>query len=92
MELVLKVSKVVMDPAFFKTLKKNPVIIAAREQVATGICAAANASLTHKGEPYADYVMFSEPIGDGWNVTVVTDSDHAKNSNAKHNTLTRLAG
>jgi len=25
-------------------------------------------------------------------VTVVTDSDHAKNSNAKHNTLVRLAG
>jgi len=88
----VKVTKIVLDPKGLRALNRHPTVIALREGVAAGILGAANASLKHKGESYPDYVMFSEAIGDGWNVTVVTDSDHAKNSNAKHNTLVRLAG
>jgi hypothetical protein len=84
--------RVVMDKDGLAKIGKLPEVIAAREARAEEILGAANASLKHKGEPYPDYVMFSEAIGNGWNVTVVTDSNHAKYSCAKHNTLVRLAG
>jgi hypothetical protein len=71
-------------------LRRAPKVIAKTESIGKRVLDGANATLA-EGEGYAMSSVQGKKRNKGrWAVRVYTRSNHAKNSNAKHNTLLRL--
>jgi hypothetical protein len=78
-------------------LRRAPKVIAKTESIGKRVLDGANATLARnrrrgpEGEGYAMSSVQGKKRNKGrWAVRVYTRSNHAKNSNAKHNTLLRL--
>ncbi|WP_141213985.1 hypothetical protein [Mycobacterium marinum] len=73
-----------------KALADHPAVLAERKKAARAIAKRANGTLVQR-QSYVDYdVGVTEATGDTpARVTVYTRSNHAKHSNAKHNTLVK---
>lgn len=85
-------TRIEIDAKALKKLKSAKVVRDETLRAARNMTRRANASLKRRQADYPDYSYDSHQDKDGaWYATVYTRSNHAKYSNAKHNTLVRVA-